>query len=74
MRKDFEMTEEQLAAIIEACKPVPLIALQCGTPSTPQERANAAWRKLGIELGFVWDTARPNGGGDRFFSAVVMES
>ena len=69
MRKDFEMTHEQLGKIMDACKPVPMIMLQCGTPSSPQENANRAWATLGEELGFIPMTVKPNGKGDRFFSA-----
>lgn len=67
--KDYEMTEEQLKNLMDACKPVPMIALQCGTPRSPQENANYAWESLGKELGFNHMTVRPNGKGDRFFSA-----
>ena len=69
--KDFEMTQEQLDAIMAACKPVPMIMLQCGTPKSPQENANIAWEKLGKELGFDYMTVKPNKKGDRFFSAEV---
>ena len=67
---NFEMTQEQLDTIMNACKPVPMIMLQCGEPSSPQENANAAWASLGRELGFDHMTVSPNGKGDRFFSAT----
>jgi len=67
--KNFEMTAEQLKELMNACKPVPMIALQCGTPASPQENANSAWESLGREMGFDHMTVRPNGKGDRFFSA-----
>ena len=67
--KDFEMTKEQLNKLMKACKSVPMIALQCGTPRSPQERANDAWNALGKEMGFDHHTVRPNGKGDRFFTA-----
>ena len=67
------MTQDQLDALMDACKPVPMIALQCGTPSSPQENANYAWEKLGKELGFDHMTVTPNGKGDRFFSAEPVE-
>lgn len=67
--KNFEMTEKQLQKLMNACKPVPMIALQCGTPSSPQENANTAWESLGKEMGFDHMTVRPNGKGDRFFTA-----
>ena len=67
--KDFEMTQEQLDKILEACKPVRMIALQCGMPKSPQENANAAWQSLGEDMEFDYLTVKPNGKGDRFFSA-----
>jgi len=69
MRKNYEMTQEQLDKLLEASKPVPMVALNCGMPRSPQERANSAWEALGEELGFDYMTVKPNGKGDRFFSA-----
>lgn len=55
----FEMTDEQFERLKQASRPVAMIALQCGSPRSPQENANDAWRALGEEMGFRWDTARP---------------
>ena len=73
MRKEFEMTEQNLAGILEACKPVPMIMLQCGMPSSPQENANRAWKQLGEKYGFDYMTVEPSGKGQRFFSAVTTK-
>lgn len=73
-RREFEMSQEQLDKILEACKPVPYIAIQCGTPPSPQENANYAWAKLGREMGFDAMTVKPSKGGDRFFSAELSET
>lgn len=62
MRKEFEMTKEELDEILKASESIPLIMLQCGMPPTPQERANAAWRELGKKRGFDWKTVRPVSG------------
>ena len=67
--KDFEMTQEQLDTLMDAMKPIPMIALQCGEPSSPEKRANYAWMALGNTMGFDYMTVRPNGKGDRFFTA-----
>lgn len=56
---EFEMSQEQLDKLLNACKPVLCIALNCGPISSPQENANRAWRSLGEEMGFVWDTVEP---------------
>ncbi len=66
----YEMTQAQLDKILEACRSVPLIALQCGMPRSPQERANDAWEELGNEMGFDHMTVAPTGRGDRFFTAT----
>jgi hypothetical protein len=68
------MTEEDLSKILDACKPVPMIMLQCGTPSSPQENANRAWAALGERMGFDYMTVQPTGKGDRFFTAVPSET
>jgi len=73
MRQNFEMTQKQLDIILNACKPVPLIALNCGMPTSPQENANTAWSKIGKEMGFKPMTVKPNGKGDRFFSAETTK-
>jgi hypothetical protein len=39
MRKDFEMSEEDLEALLSAMQPVAMIGLQCGTPRSQQENA-----------------------------------
>jgi len=43
-RKEFEMTDEDLAKLLDASKPTPVMFLSDGTPmcATPQENANRA--------------------------------
>ena len=82
MRKEFKLTQEQLDTLLDACKPVPYMLilptlhLLIGgiAPRSPQENANAAWAKLGLELGFDSMSVRPiNGKGIEFFTAEVVE-
>ena len=75
MRKEFEMSQSQLDAILEACRPRPVMSFSVGMPMGPsaQERANAAWCDLGREMGFDGVTVRPSGKGDRYFTAEVAE-
>jgi hypothetical protein len=54
----YTMTPEQHRKLLEACQPIPLVALQCGMPTSPQERANTAWQALGDEIGFKHMTVR----------------
>ncbi len=72
MRQNYEMTEKQFNVLMEATKEVPLIALQCGMPESPQARANKAWKNLGEELSFKYMTVQPLRKGDHFFSAETM--
>lgn len=58
-RKEYVMNQEQYDALMEACKPVPLIALHWGPIPSVQERVNSAWEKLGKEMGFKHMTAKP---------------
>jgi hypothetical protein len=76
-RTEYEMTEDDLKAILDACKPVPAMFLGGGTPmfGTPQENANAAWKRLGDKMGFDHMTVWPIGGkGQRFFTAIPNET
>lgn len=68
------MTQEDLDVILEAWKAVPMIMLQCGSASSPQENANRAWESLGNKMGFDHMTVQPAGGSMRFFSAVPSET
>ncbi len=67
------MTQEDLNIILNACKPVPMIMLQCGTPPSQQEMANNAWKALGKKMGFDYMTVEPTGEGNRFFSAIPLK-
>lgn len=69
--KQYQMTQEQYNTILEASKPVPYMVFN-GIP--PHNDAKAAWQRLGKELGFKWDTARPIEGKDHtWFEAEEIE-
>ncbi len=73
MKQEFEMTEEDLEVILDACKPVPWFAPGGYWPKTPQENANAAWALLGEKMGFDYDTVEPiPGKSQNFFLAVPL--
>lgn len=61
----FTMTDEQLETIFDACKPVMCIKIGNYTPRSPQENANDAWAKLGLEMGFDPTTVNPGPGEDQ---------
>ncbi len=73
-RTNYEMTTEDLEKILDACKPVPMIMLQCGPGRSQQDRANDAWEELGRRMGFDHMTVQPTGQGDRFFTAIPSET
>ena len=74
MRRECEMTEAQLKALLDACKPVPYMVFGGVPPRSPQENANSAWAALGRTLGFKPMTVQPVAGkGQRFFTAEPAE-
>jgi len=76
MIKEFEMTNEQLKELMNACKPTPVMYMTGGVQmfKTPQDNANHAWELLGKELGFKHMTVRPIDGKDtKFFKAESTE-
>jgi hypothetical protein len=74
-RTNYEMSEADLEAILDACKSVPVMKIGNYTPSSPQENANRAWGELGEKMGFDHMTVQPiPGKGNRFFSAVPSET
>ncbi len=75
MNKEYEMSEADLEALIKACKPVPMIMLQCGPSPTPQEMANRAWSRLGEKMGFDSMSVKPiPGKSHRFFTAKEVSN
>lgn len=69
-KREFKLTEEQLAQLLDACKPVPYLVVGGMEPRSPQQNANVAWSRLGSELGFDWRTVRPVAGkSQHYFTA-----
>ena len=73
MRKEYELTDDQLSRLYDASKPVPLIALQCGMPASPQEVANAVWKALTDMSSNPSSSPRRSPKGDKFFTAEQKE-
>ena len=72
MKKEFEMTRDQLEIILAACKPVPYLIFGGREPPSPQENANRAWARLGDEMGFEPMSVEPSQKGNRFFLATSV--
>jgi len=74
-RRNYEMTKENLAKLLSACKPTPVMMIGGTTGRSPQENANSAWKVLGIKMGFDPMTVQPiRGKGMEFFTAVPSET
>ncbi len=73
MRREYEMSEEQFAALLDASAPVVCIKIGNSWPRTPQENANAAWAQLGKQMGFLSLTVKPIPGYKRRFTAEAIE-
>jgi hypothetical protein len=75
MRREYELTDEEHAALLAAAKPTPAMWLSGGRPmfDSPQENANRAWADLGRKRGFdPWSVAPAAGKSDRFFTAETL--
>jgi len=67
---EYEMTEQDLQKLFDACKPVPYMIVGGMEPRSPQQNANDAWEALGRRMGFDYMTVRPiPGKSNRFFTA-----
>jgi len=67
----FKMTQADMDTLLDAMKPVPMIMLQCGEPTSQQENANNAWKSLGLKMGFKHMSVRPDGTDPLCFMAEV---
>ena len=69
MRKTFTISEEGYQKLLDAGKPVRYMIFGGHEPTSPQENANYAWKRLGDEMGFKWDTVIPDGTNSHIFTA-----
>lgn len=62
--KEYKLSDRELKELLEAIKPMPVMFASGGRPlfRGQQERANAAWRKLGEKMGFDFLTVQPVSG------------
>ena len=72
--REFQMTDDDLKGLLEACKPVPYLCFGGFPPRSQQDNANVAWQILGKKLGFVSSTVMPHPSGDmkRFFAEPII--
>ena len=60
MTKEYQMTQEELDTLLNACQASPCIKVgNVDMGKSAQENANDYWKILADKYGFVWDTARP---------------
>ena len=70
MRREFELTGEELDILIEAGKPTMVMKIGTYDPPSPQDNANYAWRKLGEKRGFDYMSVKyVPGKSNHFFTA-----
>lgn len=71
--KEYELTQEDVAAIKEASKSVPYLVAGGTEPVSPYDRAMAVWRQIGERMGFDYNTVAPvRSKGERFIIAVPL--
>ncbi len=73
--KEFHLTEEQYQQLLAACSPTPVMYGSGGVPlfRSQQENVEDAWKTLGRDLGFAWETVKPiHGKDDHYFEAEAL--
>lgn len=69
-RREYQMTEEDLAAFRAACTPTPNTVISA-VPKNPAEASKEFWQLLGKRMGFKWWTAQPvRGKSPHYFTAI----
>jgi hypothetical protein len=64
VKRKYRLTDEELESILNASKPETYIIVGGHAPASPQENANAAWKSVAANHGFIWDSAEAAGTGD----------
>lgn len=75
MRKEYELSQEDLGILLDASKETPVMYLSGGElmAGTAQENANRAWKEMGKKYGFIWNTAQPvPGKSQRCITAIEL--
>jgi len=74
MKREYEMTEQELKELMDAGKPVPYLVFGGIPPASPYDNAMRAWDALGTKKGFWPMTVESScGKGERFFMAEPIE-
>lgn len=79
MKQLFRMNNEQYAfmmAAMENARSQRVMYLSGGIPlfHDPQEIANRAWKELGQQMGFVWDSAEAGPDNHSFMAEPLADS
>jgi hypothetical protein len=73
-RKEYVMSECDLATVLEACRSRTYLVFGGHAPESPQQSANRAWVALGQRMGFDGTSVEPvMSKGARFFTAIPVE-
>lgn len=71
MRTHYVLSEEELAELLAACRPVPYLIAGGLAPRSPVENAVAAWVRLGLTRDFDGMSVEPDGENPRHFTAIA---
>lgn len=71
--QEYELTQDELTELLDACRPVPVMLIGGIAPRSAQQNVDEAWRRLGDVRGFEWETVAPSRKGERFFFAVPKD-
>ncbi len=71
--KEYQMTQDQMDKILEACRPIPFIIVGGIGPPSQQQMANSAWCSLGKEMGFDGMSVLPSDKGKLYFTAEKIK-
>lgn len=72
-RTNYEMTQADFDELLSAMRPSPVMMIGGVSPRSVQAKANDAWQRLGLKMGFDAMTVQP-GKDNRFFTAVPSET
>lgn len=72
MTREHELTDDEYRALVAASRPVRYLVAAGVAPISPEEHANAVWRRVAEAHGVQWDSITPSPRGERFFLAVPV--
>jgi hypothetical protein len=73
MRREYKLTDAQIAELEELAKSVPYLIANGSEPTSPAHLVNLWWQQFAKDSGFRFDTVEQVRGKDRrYFTAVEV--